>query len=77
LVFDLGLLGAALTGGWLLLGFVTRTALARAFPGAALAMTPKTGKIGMTMLGGIGLVFIAMLFLAADKPGWILRLLPG
>jgi hypothetical protein len=64
LIASLGLLAAAGGISWALLNFATRAILRKRFPALPLALRQKIGKTGLLMLGGIVVIFIALMLLA-------------
>jgi len=70
---DFGVLAAALAASWMILNFSTRLALQSRFPQMKYALKQKTGKTGLSMLGGISAMFVLILLLSPLKPLWLAR----
>ncbi len=77
MIFDFAVLAASLAASWAVLNFSTRLALKSRFPQMQYALKQKTGKTGISMLGGITAMFILVLLLAPAKPLWLARFFAG
>jgi len=77
MALDFAVLALALGVSWVILNVSTRLALQSRFPQMQYALKQKTGKTGISMLAGIGAMFLLFLLLAPVKPLWLARFFLG